>query len=199
MFWTAAGELKEGMDTLDAGVADAIHGVVAAGAEAWDDVASAARDVADATNSVAAATNSAAVEGQAVSVCPTQMSLASERVAAEIVACSDKEEDEEAFWSDLSFSQSEAQHAESQRAAQKQRADDSAIAVVDLAGVTKGSDAQGSSRREKNRLTLILRQSLHGVFDPTVEVPEGRIRDEVLSTHSAKHARLEDMSYAEPS
>ena len=60
MSWTAAGELKEGMDTLDAGVADATDSVVAAGAEAWDDVASAARDVADATNSVAAATNSAA-------------------------------------------------------------------------------------------------------------------------------------------
>ena len=114
MSWTAAGELKEGMDTLDAGVADATHSVVAAAAEEWYDVASAARDVADATNSVAAATNSAAVKGQAVSVSPTQMSLASERVAAEIVACSDKEEDEEAFWSDLSLSQSEAQHSDSQ-------------------------------------------------------------------------------------
>ena len=54
MSWTAAGELKEGMDTLDAGVADATDSVVAAGAEACDDVASAAREVAEATNSVAA-------------------------------------------------------------------------------------------------------------------------------------------------
>ncbi len=44
-----------------------------------------------------------------------------------------------------------------------------------------------------------MRQSLHGVFDPDVKVPEGRIRDAVLLTHAARHARLEDMSFAEPS
>jgi hypothetical protein len=74
-----------------------------------------------------------AVEGQAVSGCPTQISLASEPVAAEIGACSDIGEDEEAFWSELFetaeplerqnvgecvlwdglLSQGEAQHAES--------------------------------------------------------------------------------------
>ena len=74
------------MDTLDAGVADATHSVVAAGAEEWYDVASAARDVADKTSSVAAAASSVALEGQAVSVCPTQILLASEPVAAEIGA-----------------------------------------------------------------------------------------------------------------
>ena len=66
----------EGLDPLDAGAADATHSVVAACAEACDDVASAARDVADETSSVAAAASSVALEGQAVSVCPTQMSLA---------------------------------------------------------------------------------------------------------------------------
>ena len=66
----------EGLDPLDAGAADATHSVLAACAEACDDVASAARDVADETSSVAAAANSVALEGQAVSVCPTQMSLA---------------------------------------------------------------------------------------------------------------------------
>ena len=44
-----------------------------------------------------------------------------------------------------------------------------------------------------------MRQSLHGVFDPDVKVPEGRIRDAVLLTPAAKHAHLEDMSFAEPS
>ena len=97
----------EGLDPLDAGAADATHSVVAACAEACDDVASAARDVADETSSVAAAASSVALEGQAVSVCPMQISLATEPVAAEIEACSDSGKDEEAFWSDLSFSQSE--------------------------------------------------------------------------------------------
>ena len=49
----------EGLDPLDAGAADATHSVVAACAEACDDVASAARDVADETNSVAAAAKTA--------------------------------------------------------------------------------------------------------------------------------------------
>ena len=36
------------------------------------------------------------------------------------------------------------------------------------------------------------------MHDLDVEVPEGRIRDAVLLTHAARHARLEDMSFAEP-
>ena len=48
-------------------------------------------------------------------------------------------------------------------------------------------------------ITLIMRQSLHGVLDPDVYVPEGRIRDAVLLVPAAKPARLEDMSFAEPS
>ena len=43
-----------------------------------------------------------------------------------------------------------------------------------------------------------MRQSLHGVLDPDVEVPEGRIRDAVLLVPATIHARLEDMSFAEP-
>jgi hypothetical protein len=66
------------------------------------------------------------------------------------------------------------------RAAKKARDKNRNISIVTLTGSTAPSDAQGSSRREKNRLTLILRQSLHGVFDPDVKVPEGRIRDAVL-------------------
>jgi hypothetical protein len=68
-------------------------------------------------------------------------------------------------------------------AAQKARDKDTKIPIVNLSGTPACSDAQGSSRREKNRLTLILRQSLHGVFDPNVKVPEGRIRDAVLLTY----------------
>ena len=51
----------------------------------------------------------------------------------------------------------------------------------------------------KNRLTLFMRQSLHHYFDPDVELPEGRVRTAVLLVHGARHARLEDMSFAEPS
>ena len=71
---------------------------------------------------------------------------------------------------------------------------DTKIPIVNLSGTPACSDAQGSSRREKNRLTLILRQSIHGVFDPNVKVPEGRIRDAVLLTPAAKHAHLEHFS-----
>ena len=48
----------------------------------------------------------------------------------------------------------------------------------------------------KNRLILIMRQSMH---DLDVEVLEERIRDAVLLTHAARPARLQDMSFAEPS
>ena len=44
-----------------------------------------------------------------------------------------------------------------------------------------------------------MRQSLHHYFDPDVELPEGRIRTAVLLVHGKEHARLEDMSFAEPS
>ena len=84
-------------------------------------------------------------------------------------------------------------------AAQKARDKDTKIPIVNLSGTPACSDAQGSSRQEKNRLTRILRQSIHGVFDPNVKVPGGRIRDAVLLTPAAKHAHLEDMSFAEPS
>ena len=77
--------------------------------------------------------------------------------------------------------------------------DNSESALVMLTGAPKLQEAEGSSRRQKNRLTLIMRQSLHGVLDPDVYVPEGRIRDAVLLVPAAKPARLEDMSFAEPS
>jgi hypothetical protein len=41
-----------------------------------------------------------------------------------------------------------------------------------------------------------MRQSMH---DLDVEVLEERIRDAVLLTHAARPARLQDMSFAEPS
>lgn len=71
--------------------------------------------------------------------------------------------------------------------------------VVQLTGLSRPNDAQGSSRLQKNRLTFFMRQSLHGVFDPDVVTPEGRIRDGVLLVQATQHARLEDMSYSEPS
>ena len=76
---------------------------------------------------------------------------------------------------------------------------DMAAAVVEPTGVAKPNDGEGSSRREKNRLTYFMRQSLHGLLDPDLPIPVGRIRDGVLLTHAAKHARLEDMSFAKPS
>ena len=71
--------------------------------------------------------------------------------------------------------------------------------LVQLTGISKPSDAEGSSRREKNRLTFIMRQSLHNLLDPAELLFEGRIRDGVLLCHATRHARLEDMSFAEPS
>ncbi len=71
--------------------------------------------------------------------------------------------------------------------------------VVNLAHVEKPNDARGATRREKNRLSMILRQGLTGYFDETKEMPEGHILDSVLIVHAARHARLELMSFAEPS
>ena len=71
-------------------------------------------------------------------------------------------------------------------------------AFVELTGVEKPSDAEGASRREKNRLTLFMRQAVLGLWDVSKEVPEGHILDAVLLVHAAKHGRLEDMSFSEP-
>ena len=70
---------------------------------------------------------------------------------------------------------------------------------VVMTGVEKPTDAVGASRREKNRVTLIMRQCLEGHFDEELKVPTGKILDSVLLVPAAKHARLEDMSMYEPS
>ena len=53
----------------------------------------------------------------------------------------------------------------------------------------KPSDAAGSSRREKNRLTLLMRQGLSGLFDVTASRIEGHILDAVFLVQAAKHAQ----------
>ena len=47
--------------------------------------------------------------------------------------------------------------------------------------------------------TYFCRQSISGVFDPQKAKPEGHIQSSVLLVPAAKHARLEDMSFLEPS
>ena len=44
-----------------------------------------------------------------------------------------------------------------------------------------------------------MRQALLGLWDVSKEVPEGEVLDAVLLVHGAKHGRLEDMSFSEPS
>ena len=86
-------------------------------------------------------------------------------------------------------------HREIQKKLMKQRKRE----FVVLTGVEKPTDAVGASRREKNRVTLIMRQCLEGHFDEELKVPTGKILDSVLLVPAAKHARLEDMSMYEPS
>ena len=83
--------------------------------------------------------------------------------------------------------------------AKRIKADDMAPAHVEVTGVEKPSDAEGASRREKNRLTFFMRQALVGYWDEARETPEGEILDGVLLVHATRHARLEDMSFSEPS
>ena len=64
--------------------------------------------------------------------------------------------------------------------------------------VVKPSDACGSSRREKNRVTFFCRQHITGLFHPDATI-EGHIGCSVLLVPAAKPVRLEDMSHQEPS
>ena len=65
--------------------------------------------------------------------------------------------------------------------------------------VTKPGDAVGASRRGKDRLTMIMRQALRGMWDEAKAEPTGHILDSVLLVHASHHGRLEDMSHTEPS
>ena len=51
------------------------------------------------------------------------------------------------------------------------RKEDRAEAFVELTGVQKPGDAEGASRREKNRLTLFMRQALLGLWDVSEKMP----------------------------
>ncbi|CAK0899969.1 unnamed protein product [Prorocentrum cordatum] len=75
---------------------------------------------------------------------------------------------------------------------------DPSAPVPEIMSVAQPSDAVGSSRREKNRLTFFFRQALEGLWDPDVAVPTGKVLDGVLLAVASKHYRLEDMSFFEP-
>ena len=75
---------------------------------------------------------------------------------------------------------------------------DPTAAVPDIQCVQQPSDAVGSSRREKNRLTFFFRQGLEGVFNMEMRVTVGKVLTGVLLGVAAKHYRLEDMSLYEP-
>ena len=65
---------------------------------------------------------------------------------------------------------------------------------------TSPNEAQGATRKDKNRLTWICRQAIHGLFDCTPgSLPEGKILPSVLLVPGSQPARLEDMSLQEPS
>ena len=85
------------------------------------------------------------------------------------------------------------------RRLQKRLIQEGKVDPLELTGVQSVSESVGSSRREKNRLTFFMRQKLSGLWDQNKERPEGKILDGILLTHGAKHARLEDMSFEEPS
>ena len=57
--------------------------------------------------------------------------------------------------------------------------------------MVKPSDACGSSRREKSRVTFFCRQHITGLFDPGATI-EGHIGCSVLLVPAAKPVRLED-------
>ena len=57
----------------------------------------------------------------------------------------------------------------------------------------------GASRRDRNRLTLVLRQIIHSVFDlPAGELPQGRHLPSLLIVQAAQACMLCDMSVNEP-
>ena len=58
-----------------------------------------------------------------------------------------------------------------------------------------GTDALGATRRDKNRLTLVLRQIIHSVFDlPPGELPQGRHLPSLLIVVAGQVCMLNDMS-----
>ena len=58
----------------------------------------------------------------------------------------------------------------------------------------------GASRRDKNRLTLVLRQIIHSVFDlPVGELPQGSHLPSLLIVQAGQACLLQDMSVQEPS
>jgi hypothetical protein len=73
-----------------------------------------------------------------------------------------------------------------------------AVERPEFESVEKPSDACGSSRREKNRVTFFCRQHITGLFDPDATI-EGHIGCSVLLVPATKPVRLEDMSFHEPS
>ena len=73
------------------------------------------------------------------------------------------------------------------------------VELPEVQSVTLPSDSFGASRREKSRLTFLCRQAVTGLFDPDQAMPRGHIGSSVLLVQVARPARLEDMSYYEPS
>jgi hypothetical protein len=84
------------------------------------------------------------------------------------------------------------------RLQKKMLAEKKSECFVEITGVTKPTDAVGASRREKNRVTMIMRQGMFGYFDPEQTIPKGEVLASVLLVQGARHARLEDMSHFEP-
>ena len=78
---------------------------------------------------------------------------------------------------------------------------DSYVRVTNVANVAKPGvlERKDASRREKHRLTMIMRQAVTGMWDETKAEPTGHILDSVLLVPSVRHSRLEDMSHNEPS
>lgn len=65
------------------------------------------------------------------------------------------------------------------------------------AEVTLNLEAEGGSRREKDRLTWIARQAIDGAFDPELsakgELPKSKILDSILIVPCTQPVRLEDI------
>ena len=61
-------------------------------------------------------------------------------------------------------------------------------------------DAMGATRRDKNRLTLVLRQMVSKIFNlPQGQLPEGKHLPSLLIAQAAQPCMLADMSWEEPS
>ena len=57
----------------------------------------------------------------------------------------------------------------------------------------------GATRRDKNRVTLVLRQIIHSVFNlPEGKLPEGKHLPSLLIVQAAQPCFLDDMSVEEP-